>query len=92
MLILCSTLLLVQFCLSREIERNVTVKSSETFNVVNASASQIEEISHKSPRFDRNFIAEKEKDLTLLISITSGPGAYLRNAARWQFLSLFFVI
>lgn len=33
-------------------------------------------------RFDRNFVATKDKDLTLLISITSGPNPHLRDAAR----------
>jgi hypothetical protein len=33
-------------------------------------------------RFERKFIAKKDQNLTLLISITSGPDPTLRNAAR----------
>lgn len=80
---LCSVLLLIEFCTSGEVLRNITIESNQTAEAVNASASENEEIFYKNPRFDRDFIAEKEKDLTLLISITSGPGAHLRNAARW---------
>lgn len=40
-----------------------------------------------NPRFRMNYTAFKDKDLTLLISITSGPGgSHLRNAARETWL------
>ena len=43
-----------------------------------------EEILKPVKRFEGNFIAKKNQDLTLLISITSGPDNILRDAARYK--------
>jgi hypothetical protein len=55
----------------------------------NSSEDHERNVGHfpTNPRFHMNYTAIKDKDLTLLISITSGPsGSHLRNAARETWL------
>ena len=56
--------------------------STISTNVRNSTINSTEVVYKENLRFNRTYIAEKEKDLTLLISITSGPGHHLRDAAR----------
>ena len=59
-----------------------TVNISTSIATINDTTnSSIVELK-PNHRFDRYYIATKDKDLTLLISITSGPNPHLRDAAR----------
>lgn len=57
---------------------NISISTATINDTTNSSIVELK----TNHRFDRYYIATKDKDLTLLISITSGPNPHLRDAAR----------
>jgi hypothetical protein len=86
LLVISLITLYIRICSSGE---NNLISGNNSMDHINNSNANIDS-NHSDhgnistdPRFHMNYTAIKDKDLILLISITSGPsGSHLRNAAR----------